>query len=34
MENDQLGNRGINENGRPLTVTKIEQPDPAPFKNG
>jgi hypothetical protein len=32
MENDQLGNRGIDENGRPLTVTKLEQPDPAPTK--
>ena len=34
MENDQLGNRGIDENGRPLTVTKLEQPNAAPFKAG
>jgi hypothetical protein len=34
MMNDQLGNRGISETGRPLTVTSIEQPDPAPTKNG
>ena len=34
MENDQLGNRGISSTGRPLTVTNLEQPDPAPFKNG
>lgn len=33
MLNDQLGNRGISESGRPLTVTNIEQPDPAPTKN-
>lgn len=32
MLNDQLGNRGISESGRPLTVTSIEQPDPAPTK--
>ena len=32
MENDQLGNRGIDENGRPLTVTQFPQPDPAPTK--
>jgi len=34
MENDQLGNRGINEDGRPLTVTQLPQPDPAPTKGG
>ena len=34
MENDQLGNRGIDENGRPLVVTKLEQPNPAPTKGG
>jgi len=34
MENDQLGLRGISPSGRPLTVTDLEQPDPAPFKNG
>ncbi len=34
MENDQLGNRGIDRNGRPLTVTQLEQPKPAPFKAG
>ena len=33
MENDQLGNRGIDSNGRPLSVTQIEQPDPAPTKS-
>jgi len=33
MENDQLGNRGIDSNGRPLTVTQVEQPDPAPTKS-
>ena len=32
MENDQLGNRGINAEGRPLTVTNLPQPDPAPTK--
>lgn len=32
MENDQLGNRGIDENGRPLVTTQLEQPDPAPTK--
>ncbi len=32
MENDQLGNRGISEDGRPLTVTQLPQPEPAPTK--
>ena len=34
MENDQLGNRGISSDGKPLTVTNIEQPNPAPIKGG
>lgn len=34
MENDQLGNRGINEDGRPLASTILEQPEPAPIKGG
>lgn len=34
MENDQLGNRGIGEDGRPLASTVLEQPNPAPIKGG
>lgn len=32
MENDKLGNRGIDESGMPQILTNIPQPDPAPTK--
>ena len=32
MENDKLGNRGIDESGMPLVITDIPQPEPAPTK--
>ena len=33
MMNDQLGNRGIDENGMPRLTSDLAQSDPAPFKN-
>ena len=34
MQNDQLGNRGLDENGMPRLISDLPQSDPAPFKNG
>ena len=34
MENDQLGNRGISAEGKPMASTQIEQPIPSPIKPG
>ena len=34
MEDDKLGNRGIDSTGRPKVNTNLAQPDPAPTKGG